>query len=56
MDDLHLSYCCCIVVGFHLGFEMGGGGIIDNVAVGGGCVRGMCTPPPHVRHENLSLK
>ena len=34
--------------GFYLGFEIWGGGggreaIIDNVAVGGGCGRGMCS-------------
>ena len=41
-------YTMCRLSGFYLGFEIWGGGgggeaIVDNVAVGGGCERGMCS-------------
>ena len=44
------------LAGFYLGFKIGGGGgggggrtIVDNVAVGGECGRGMCPLPCEVR-------
>ena len=46
------------ISGFYLGFEIWGGGgggeaIVDNVAVGGGCRRGMCSLPHPPKTEAL---